>query len=475
MAFRLLLVEPPKRYWFVMGDYNPPPTSLLILAAYVKRELPEVEVDLVDCQGQGLDWDGVERAISSHRPDMVLASGYTCNAYVCARVAETAKRVDPDIVTVMGGQHFSFTSEESLNTYPEIDVIVRGEGEQTLVELVRAATGKQDLATVRGITFRHDGKVFRNPDRPMIQDLDTLPLPAYEMVEDSIRNYHFTMMAGRNKVYLVFEGARGCEHKCSFCTQWVHWGGCWRTKSAKRIADEIEHLYDNFGGRFLWMTDDNFEYSRRASQLHEELKARPCHKDVMLFWQVRTDDVVKHPDLVTKMRDVGNYWVLIGVESDDQENLDEYGKGIKASQAKDCMKVLGDNDVFSQAMYVIGARRDTAVSIERLREWSQTLGSKLNIYTVLTPFPGTRYFEEARAKGWIENENYADYDMVHAIMPTETLSRSEVQSELYACYKRQYGSLSRNIQGFFSRNKLERTMYRHMASQRVLRNLRDLI
>jgi anaerobic magnesium-protoporphyrin IX monomethyl ester cyclase len=139
------------------------------------------------------------------------------------------------------------------------------------------------------------------------------------------------------------------------------------------------------------------------------------------------------------------------------------------------MKVLGDNDVFTQGMYVIGSRRDTAVSIERLREWSQTLGSKLNIYTVLTPFPGTRYFEEARAKGWIENENYADYDMVHAIMPTETLSRSEVQSELYACYKRQYGSISRNIQGFFSRNKLERTMYRHMASQRVLRNLRDLI
>ncbi len=99
----------------------------------------------------------------------------------------------------------------------------------------------------------------------------------------------------------------------------------------------------------------------------------------------------------------------------------------------------------------------------------------MNIYTVLTPFPGTRYFEEARTKGWIENDNYADYDMVHAIMPTEALSRSEVQRELYACYKRQFSSITRNIKGILSRNKLERTMYRHMASQRVLRNLRDLI
>ncbi|NIP36998.1 MAG: cobalamin-binding protein, partial [Thermoplasmata archaeon] len=104
MAYRLLFVEPPKRYWFVMGDYNPPPTTLLVLAAYVERELSEVDVLMADSQGEGLDWPAVERAIRDHQPDMVLASGYTCNAYACARVAETAKRVDPDIVTVLGGQ-----------------------------------------------------------------------------------------------------------------------------------------------------------------------------------------------------------------------------------------------------------------------------------------------------------------------------------------------------------------------------------
>ena len=475
MAFRLLFVEPPKVYWFVMGIYLPPPTALLVLAAYVERELPDVELEVLDCQGAGVGWEGIERTIRSLKPDMVLASGYTCNAYVCARVVEIAKTVDPDIVTVLGGQHFSFTPEESLRTYPELDVIVRGEGEVTLVELVRAVMGKQDLTTVRGISFLHEGNVVTTANRPLIEDLDTLPFPAYHLVEEYIRNYHFTMMAGKKAVYMVLEGARGCEHSCSFCTQWNHWSGRWRTKSPKRIADEIEHMNERFGGTFLWLTDDNFEYGRRGQGLYEELKGRSCRDDVMLFWQVRTDDVAAHPELVAKMREVGNYWVLIGIESGSQEKLDGYRKDASVQDAERAVQVLTENDVFTQSMYVVGDRKDTSESIESLRQFSRGLGTKLTIYTVLTPFPGTQTFEEAKRKGWIENENFAEYDMVHAIMPTETLTLSQVQTELYECYRTAYGSMSQNIGGFFSKNKLERTMYRHMAGQSVLKRLKELI
>jgi anaerobic magnesium-protoporphyrin IX monomethyl ester cyclase len=475
MVYRLLFVEPPKMYWFVMGDYNPPPTTLLALAAYVERELPEVEVALADSQGEGLDWPGVERSIRDHAPDMVLASGFTCNAYACVRVAETARRVDPDIVTVLGGQHFSAMAGETLVEYPEVDFIVRGEGEETLVDLVRACMGRGDPARVRGVSFLHGGEVVHTPDRPLIEDLDTLPFPAYHLVEDSIPNYHFTMMAGRDTVYLVFEGSRGCGHRCSFCTQWNHWSGVWRTKSERRIAEEVRHLHDRFGGQFLWLTDDNFEYGRRAPGLYEELKGDPVTRDTMLFWQVRTDDVTEHPDQVGMMREVGNYWVLIGAESADPATLEAFGKGTRVSQTERCIEVLRDNDVFTQAMWVIGSRTDTAGSIAHLRDYSQQVDPKLNIYTVLTPFPGTKCYREARKEGWIENDNWADYDMIHAIMPTETLSRNQVQGELYRCYKRQYGNIGRNVKGVLSRNRLERTLYRHMASQGVLRRLRELV
>jgi anaerobic magnesium-protoporphyrin IX monomethyl ester cyclase len=475
MAQRLLLVEPPKKYWFIMGDYTPPPTALLALAAYVEQELPDVEVDVLDCQGQRKGWRDIQRHIGSYRPSIVATSGFTCNAYVCARLIETAKALDENITTVAGGQHFSFIPEESLADFPEIDIIVRGEGEETLVELIRALGNGGDLASVEGISFRHDGQVVHTPPRPLIEDLDTLPYPAYHLVEENMKNYHFTMMAGRRATYLNLEGARGCDHRCKFCTQWNHWGGVWRTKSPKRIADEIEHLYETYGGTFLWLTDDNFDYVRRGKGLYEELRHRRCHSDIMLFFQARTDEIVKHPDLAAKMRDVGHYWVLLGVENDSDETLREYRKGTKAAYAREAVRIMNDNDVFTNAMFVIGSRKDTHASIGRLREFSLDLGTEFGVYTALTPFPGTEYYDIARQAGWIEDENYANYDMAHAIMPTETLTRREVQEELYECYRARYGRFLNNVSGYFSKNKIRRTLYRHMAGQSVLRTLRGLV
>jgi anaerobic magnesium-protoporphyrin IX monomethyl ester cyclase len=126
-------------------------------------------------------------------------------------------------------------------------------------------------------------------------------------------------------------------------------------------------------------------------------------------------------------------------------------------------------------MFVTGSRQDTAESIEQLRQFSLDLGTDLALYTVLTPYPGTEIYENAFTNGWIEDMNYANYDMIHAIMPTETLSRSQLQEELYHCYKDYYGSISRNITSLFSRKKIKKRVYRHMAGKAVLRNLRRMI
>ncbi len=321
MITKLLFIEPPRHYWFVMGEYLPPPTGLLTLAAYVEQEIPDIEIEIIDCQAERKNWQDLEKSIESSAPSMVATSGFTCNAYTCARTVEIAKTVNKDIVTVVGGSHFSFTPDESLTGFPEIDYIVRGEGELTLVELIRTLNNGKDIGQVRGISFCHNGKIIHNPSRPFIENLDILPYPAYHLVEDNIGQYHFSMMAGRNTRYMILEGARGCDHKCSFCTQWKYWGGITRTKSAKRIADEIEHLNENYGGVFLWLTDDNFEHKMRAKALWEELRHRKCKDDIMLFFQARTDDVAANPDLVAKLREVGNHWVMLGVESNSEEQL----------------------------------------------------------------------------------------------------------------------------------------------------------
>lgn len=475
MISKLLFVEPPRNFWFVMGEYLPPPSVLLILAAYIKRELPQLEIDILDCQAERMNWEGLEKYIESSKPSIVLTSGFTCNTYTCVRTCEIAKKVDEKIITVVGGIHFSFTSEESLVNFPEIDIIIRGEGELTLVDLIKTLNKKGKLDQVQGISFRNKKVIVHTLSRPLIKNLDSLPYPAYNLIEDNLKKYHFTMMAGRNTRYMILETARGCEYKCSFCTQWNHWGGTWRTKSTKRIVDEIEYLNETYGGVFLWLTDDHVNLRHRGKQLYEELRHRRCKDDIMLFFQARTDDIASNTDLIPKLRDVSVYWILCGVETDSEENLKEYKKGIIKSDAYNAMKLLNKNDIFSQAMFVIGSRRDTHESIERLRQFSLDLAPDIAIYTALTPFPGTIYYETAKKNGWIQDYNYANYDMVHAIMPTETLSKKEVQEELWRCYQTFYGSINKGITGVLSTNKLKRTVYRHMAGQFVLSKLRRLI
>jgi anaerobic magnesium-protoporphyrin IX monomethyl ester cyclase len=475
MKPRILFVEPPKDYWFVMGEYLPPPTGLLILAAYLERELPDCEIEVFDCQARKKGWADIEKKIQDFSPSIVATSGFTCNTYACARVAEIAKKVDSEIITIVGGLHFSQVPEESLRSFPEIDFIVRGEGEITLLELVRTLKAEGKPNDIMGISYSHKGKIIHSQDRPLIENLDILPYPAYHLVEDQIKNYHFTMMAGKNTIYMVMEGGRGCSHKCTFCTQWNHWGGVWRTKSPKRIANEMEYIHEKFGGQFIWFTDDNFDYKRRGKGLLEELKTRRFTKDIMLFFQARCDDVANHPELVGEYRNVGNHWVMLGIETNSQDRLKEYKKGISVSQAYKAVKILNENDIFSQSMFVIGSRKDTVESIEHLRDFSLDLGSDFSIYTTLTPFPGTVYYDTAKENGWIEDDNYAHYDMAHAIMPTETLSRKEVQEELWRCYRARYSSIPKNIAGLFSSKKLKRNLYRHYAGQHVLKKLKGLI
>ena len=184
---KVLFVEPPKDIWFVMGEYLPPPYGIIQLAAYLEKGVKDVEIEVLDCNAQQVNWKELERRIESFSPDVVASSALaTCNAYVVARTLETAKAINPDILTVTGGQHFTATTQESLETYPEIDVIVRGEGEQTLVELVRNANKKSFFPRIKGLSFRYKGKIFHNQAGPLIENLNDLPYPGYHFVKDVV-------------------------------------------------------------------------------------------------------------------------------------------------------------------------------------------------------------------------------------------------------------------------------------------------
>ena len=475
VSVKVLFVEPPNDFWFIMGEYLPPPFGILELAAYLETQNKSVDIHVLDCQAEKVGWKQLEKRIESFHPDIVAPSALaTCNAYFVLRTVEAAKRVDSKITTVVGGQHFTAKARESLETYPEIDIIVRGEGEQTFAELVKTLERKKPLSETKGISFKHRGKIIHTSSRPLIKNLDDLPFPGYHFVEDHMKKYHFRMMAGAKTGYALVEASRGCPHRCTFCSQWRFWGGIWRAKSPERIADEIEYCYREFGSRFLWLTDDNFGLGKRTSKLCDEIVSRGIADDVMWFMQARCDDICKHKDILPEMRKAGNLWVLTGLESHSPETLEAFRKGINPSHAREAIDLLKKNDIFAQATLIIGERKDSHESIERLRAFVNDVDPDLAIFMILTPFPGTELYEAAERNGWVEDANWTNYDMVHATMPTENLSRAEVQEELYECYRSFYGSLKRRVKALFSPNSLKRRTYRYLASQGLLKALRDL-
>jgi anaerobic magnesium-protoporphyrin IX monomethyl ester cyclase len=227
-----MFVEPPKDYWVVMGDYLPPPYGLLQLAGYIESKLKDIEIEVIDCQAMSIDWRGLEKRLEASSPDAVATSSFaTCNVYIAARTVELAKKMNPDVLTIVGGQHFTSTAQESLQQFPEIDVIVRGEGEDTLTDLVKAKQNGTGFSQISGISFRHQNTIQHNPPRPFIDNLDNLPFPGYHFVKDYAHRYHFSAMARLKDGYGMIEASRGCPHHCAFCSQWKHWQGSCRHKA----------------------------------------------------------------------------------------------------------------------------------------------------------------------------------------------------------------------------------------------------
>jgi anaerobic magnesium-protoporphyrin IX monomethyl ester cyclase len=428
----------------------------------------------VDCNAEKINWLELEKRIVSSNPDILASSSLaTCNTYLAVRLFQIAKNIDPSIITVAGGQHFTAVAQDSLETFPEIDVIVRGEGEKTLTELVKNVHKKSFLSQINGISYRNHGKIIHNSQRSLIENLEELPYPGYHFVKHLVHKYHFKASIGPDAPYALIEGSRGCHHRCTFCSQWGHWQGTWRKKSPKRVADEMVYCFENYGSRFIWLTDDNFSF-REASLLSDELIRSGVSEDLMWFTQARCDDVIKHKEVLPKLRKAGLRWILLGVENSKQSILENFKKNIRPEDALEAVRLLKKNDIFAQAMFIIGERKDTAESIDDLRVFANDLDPDFSIFAILTPFPGTVLYEEAKQNGWIEDTNWSNYDMIHAIMPTETLSRKELQEELYKCYRSFYGSWNRRMKGLFSSNELKRRIYWYMLGRGIIGQLRAL-
>jgi anaerobic magnesium-protoporphyrin IX monomethyl ester cyclase len=469
---RVMLIEPPKKVWDLMGDCVTPPLGLAWIAAVLERE-EGVQVTVLDCNASEMGWRALRQAIEEQHPDLVGATAMTPYFPPVVRAMRIAKEVQPRTVTVLGGHHVTFLAEDALREHPEVDLVVCGEGERVVIDLVRALAAGRDLATVPGIAFRRNGlqaaapstmrdrgddvQIVRTPAAEPV-DLSALPLPAYHLLPMSVYRFEFL-----GNPFAVMQASRGCPHRCTFCSEWPFWGS-WRARPAEAVVEEISLLSERYHCESVWFGDDCFNMDGEfMAAICEGILQRGV--EINWFYQGRADLVVKHKELLPLMRRAGNRMTQIGIESSTEDELADLKKRLSLERVREAVELLKQHDIVGQGLLIIGTPTDSARSIQHKLRFAKWLDLDFPIFTVYTPFPGSDAYRDAVARGWLDRSlSYAHFDMAHVLLPTEHLSLRQVSNLYLWCLNSYYRDPIKVLRGMFSGGDWKRAVWRHLFS-----------
>jgi anaerobic magnesium-protoporphyrin IX monomethyl ester cyclase len=429
---RVLLINPPSKGIYYRLGLVLPPLGLAYLAELVRRRGHPVEIlDLnVDRQAlASLDWS---------QWDLVGISGDTSRHPEALSIARQAKEAGRTVV--MGGYHVTFMDEDTLRT-GVVDYVVRGEGENIFPDLVDCLASGGNPAQIRGLSFLVEGQVFRTPDAPPVEDLDSLPFPARDLLP--MHKYRKSHLSGRRLTSVIT--SRGCPYNCFFCSSSSFAGRRWRARSTKNVVDEIEHIRTKYDFGAIAFLDDNFTLSPQRVQ---EICREMVRRGVDVFWWCfsRVDTIVRHERMVEEMAKAGLKMVFLGLESASEAMLQAYKKGFSVDVAAKAVKILKNYGVRVWGSFILGGLNETKEAIRQTVEYARWLNPDIAEFSILTPFPGTELFRRAQAENRIATYDWSRFDGGHAVMRTEKLTQREIALETIRAYVRFYGRWSRVAQ-----------------------------
>nr|MDO8076975.1 radical SAM protein [Candidatus Freyarchaeota archaeon] len=430
---RVMFVFPPSvsAILNILGTTSPP-LGLAYLASSLEKE--GVKVRIVDAQALNLGFDDIEQEIRRWKPDVVGATGATPAYLDALRVLEIAK--NHGAATVAGGPHFSFTDVETLELFPFVDFVVRGEGEETMVELVNALQGRGEFPDIPGLTYRDKNVVRRNPDRPLIEDIDGVPFPAFHLLP--MNRYTF----GEHR-YATVMTSRGCPYKCVFCASSKLFGKRWRGRSPENVVDELEHLAEKYRVRNIEFLDDTFTLNqRRAEKICDEIVDRRL--DIVWNCSSRVN-TISH-GLLEKMKRAGCDSIYYGVESGSQEILDRMKKGITLEQIVRAFRITKRVGMEIIGSFIIGFPGETVDTIKKTINFAKFLKPDYAQFTICTPYPGTELYEiiEKSENMQLLTRDWSEYDAlkpVYTIKDDSYPSPSELMKWVKKAYVKFYVSL----------------------------------
>jgi len=411
---QVTLVNPP---YPPDAHQHPPfiPLGLGYLAAVLEKN--GYDVNVIDCQALHLTLNDVENELRKRQPDMIGLTSTTLTYKSALSILEVAKKALPNCLTVYGGCHATFWDEEALKECPQLDVIVRGEGETTILELIKKVEKGESFHSVVGTTCRKDKEIVKNPDRPHIEDLDSLPFPAFHLWPIE----HFKKYG--NIIFPVMT-SRGCTFWCDFCSAVRMFGRKYRMRSPKKVVDELEFLYRKYGEKQYTFYDDTFTVSQTRT---EEICNEILRRGLKIKWdcETRVDMVTK--DLLQKMKDAGCIVVWFGVEAGSEQVITAMGKGISIQQTLNAFKWAKEVGLMTVASMILGFPGETReTAMESIKLLKRIKSDEIGVY-IATPYPGTPMYDYVKKMGWIKITDFNKYDTATPIFETPTMSMKELR------------------------------------------------
>ena len=407
---KIALIAPP----YPLEEIPSPPLGLTYIAAVC--EAAGAEVIIMDYIVRGYSTAKLKKELNAFEPDIVGTNCVTMNFNRAAGILKSVKQINPSIITLMGGPHVSFDSENTLLLYPEIDIIVKGEGEATVKELLGVIDNRKKWPLIQGIVFRDKGQTITTAPRPFIKDLDALPLPARHllpMARYQALGYPVSIIT-----------SRGCPNQCIFCLGRRMVGHKVRFRSVGLIADEIEVLISQ-GSSFINIADDLFTANKqRVKNLCSELVKR----NLPVFWSAFSRVNTIDTQTLKLMKQAGCHSVSFGIESGNPEMLKRVKKGITLDQARKASIACKEAGIRGHASFMVGLPGE---SLETMKD-SLALQKELEIesaYHFLAPFPGTTVREKiADYDLEILTHDWDQYNANQSIVRTTGLSPEEMNA-----------------------------------------------
>jgi anaerobic magnesium-protoporphyrin IX monomethyl ester cyclase len=441
---KIMFITVPYSCWGVQVVGTWPPLHIVYLAG--AAEQAEGSAVILDAMNKNLSIADIKEKIISENPDIVMTFDYlpvtgaisTATVNGAIEILNTAKEYNSDITTILGGPHPTFMYNDILSdTTNKVDIIIRGEGEETLSEIIKLSTNTKSYTHIHGIAYTENGIVQSTPERKHIQNLDSLS-PAWHLLDWDDYRYN-VYPEGKMASILT---SRGCDMACAFCSQRMFWKENWRSRTPENSVKEILHLKHTYDITFFTLIDP---YPTKDRERWEKfLDLLIDQKDELyLLIETRVEDIIRDKDILHKYREAGIIHIYIGAESADHEVLNGLNKGTAFEQNKEALDLLRNTGIVTEASFMIGFPEETHESIKKTIDSAILLNPDIAVFPVVTPMPFTPLYNTVKDR--IRVHDLSKYNLVTPIIEPYNMSMDDITASLSKCYMSFYKNKMKEV------------------------------